>query len=240
MSGIINRAKSEGLTSLQCVMPIETNLENTAQVRECALHIAKGINANTGNWLKTHTLMVPGAAMGGYFTNIHQGGSRWLADMKSQTSYFAFIYKHMKSQEENRLARYNERWKYYVGLESTSTAQDQIRFLRQDMGLSDLEYYSRQHKAQFPRHTQVVFWGDAADGVSYLSNLGKPHDYTTMRALHTLLVKTNNWRGYTPANHVTPQTPPTLLTVGPPTTSWRPTAPDGCTTGFTAATSPAT
>ncbi|MDQ3405187.1 MAG: hypothetical protein M3548_17650 [Actinomycetota bacterium] len=196
MSGIINRAKSEGLTSLQGVMPIETNLENTAQVRERALHIAKGINAKTGNWLKTHTLMVPGAAMGGYFTNIHQGGSRWLADMRGQTSYFAFIYKHMKSQEENRLARYNERWNHYVGLQSTSTAQDQIKFLRQDMGLSDLEYHSRQHKTQFPRHTQVVFWGDAADGVSYLSILGKPHDYTTMRALHTLLVKTNNWRGY--------------------------------------------
>ncbi len=196
MSGIVNRAKNEGITSLQGVMPVETNLENTAQVRERALHIARGINAKTGNWLKTHTLMMPGAAMGGYFRNIHQGGRAWLKKMQSQTSHFAFIYKHMKSQEENRLARYNPRWRHYVGLESTRTAPEQIRFLRQDMGLSDLERHSRDHKAEFPKHTQVVFWGDAADGISYLSDLDHPHNYTTVRALHTLLVTTNNWRGH--------------------------------------------
>lgn len=196
MSGIINRAKQEGITVLQGVIPIETNLEHTQQVRERALYIARGINGKTGGWLRAHTLMMPGAAMGGYFRNIHQGGRAWLESIKSQTAYFAFIYKHMRSQEGNRLAIYNERWDYYVGLRSTSPMLRQIQFLRQDMGLSDLEQYSRQWRSQYPRHTQVVFWGDAADGVSFLSRLGGDCNYETMKALHALLVKTNDWRGY--------------------------------------------
>ncbi|MFC9241587.1 hypothetical protein ACFTZK_34790 [Streptomyces decoyicus] len=201
MSALINRARREGIAStLQGVMPVETNLNNSGEVRNRALYIAKGINARTGNWLKTHTLMVPGGGMGAYFKGIHNGGTTWLNQMKAQTGRFAFLYKHMPSQDLPfcKLGRLNDRWDYYVGYWAKTTVDRQISYLRNDMGLADLERYMHGHRAQFPNHTHVVFWGDVNEGIYALSALGSqaPWNYNTARALHTLLVKRNHWHGY--------------------------------------------
>lgn len=44
-SELINRARQNNVTALQGVTPIETNLNNSQEVRERALYIARGINA---------------------------------------------------------------------------------------------------------------------------------------------------------------------------------------------------
>lgn len=201
MSALINRAERAGIAGvLQGVMPVETNLNNCAEVRNRALYIARGINARTGNWLKTHTLMVPGSGMGAYFKGVHNGGATWLSQMKTQTGRFAFLYKHMPSHAEPvcKLGRHNKRWDYYVGYWSRTTVDRQIRYLREDMGLADLERYVHGHRARFPDHTHVVFWGDVNEGIYALSALdNEPRwNYSTARALHTLLVKRNHWHGY--------------------------------------------
>ncbi|MGW0611367.1 hypothetical protein [Streptomyces sp. NPDC002788] len=200
MSALIERAKDEGIAgALQGVMPIETNLDNTAQVRERALYIAKGINDETGGWLKRHTLMVPGGGMGPYFKGIHNGGTTWLSQMKAQTGRFAFLYKHMPSQEGGvcKLETLNEAWRENVGYTAMTTVDVQIRFLRDRMGLADLEHYMHGNRAQFPNHTHVVFWGDVNEGIYALSALDDPRwNYNTARALHKLLVQQNHWHGY--------------------------------------------
>ncbi|WP_129312254.1 hypothetical protein [Streptomyces sp. L2] len=200
MSNIVSRAKKENLRWLRGVMPIETNLNNTWEVRERALYVARGINARTGNWLKTHTFMMPGAGMGNYFKDIQKGGVAWLNLMRGQTGCFSFIYKHMRSQPAavNDLAKYNDRWKYYVGLRSETTVDRQVKFLQSDsvFGLGDLAWYMQHYKSKFPNHANVVFWGDAADGVSFLSQLDSRYNYNTLRALHQVLVKSNRWLGY--------------------------------------------
>ncbi|MFC9975649.1 hypothetical protein ACFVH6_32650 [Spirillospora sp. NPDC127200] len=201
MSWIINRAKNLKIDgTLQGVMPVETNLDSTAAVRERALYIARGINAKTKGWLKSHTFMMPGAGMGPYFKDVHRGGAAWLTGMRGQTRHFAFVYKHMASQpvKVNRLARLNPAWERNVGFEARTPVHQQIKFLRETMGLSHLEYYMRAHRARFPNHTHVVFWGDQADGIAGISALdNEPRwNYNTVRALHRLLVKTNHWHGY--------------------------------------------
>lgn len=201
MSRLINRARSLRIdTTLQGVMPIETNVNSSGAVRERALYIARGINARTGGWLRTHTFMMPGAAMGSYFKGINQGGAGWLTAMRSQTGHFAFIYKHMESQpiQHNNLARLNPQWQRNVGYQARTTVGQQITFLRNTMGLADLEAYVRGNRARFPNHTHVVFWGDQGDGVAGTNELdNEPQwNYNTQRALHRLLVKTNHWHGY--------------------------------------------
>lgn len=199
MSRFINVARRERLTRLQGIMPIETNLNGTAELQNRSLYVARRINARTQGWLKTHTFMFPGAGMGSYFKGIQLNATQWLTQMKPETGYFALIYKHMRSQPGgvNRLERLNDRWKYYVGRGSTASVARQVRYLNDEMGLADLAYISRHHRAQFPRHTQVVFWGDAADGVCWLSGLSdQRYNYNTMRALHRILVEQNNWRGH--------------------------------------------
>ncbi|WP_143196928.1 hypothetical protein [Streptomyces sp. CB00455] len=201
ISALIQRARREGIAgALQGVMPVETNLNNCAEVRNRALYIAKGINALTGNWLTTHTLMVPGGGMGAYFKGIHNGGATWLSQMKAQTGRFAFLYKHMPSQAETfcKLGRHNRRWDFYVGYESRRSVEQQIQYLREDMGLADLERYMHGNRSRFPNHTHVVFWGDVNEGIYALSALdNEPRwNYNTARALHTLLVKRNRWHGY--------------------------------------------
>lgn len=201
MSALIQRAKREGIAgSLQGVMPVETNLNNCAEVRNRALYIARGINARTGNWLKAHTLMVPGAGMGPYFKGIHNGGTAWLQQMRAQTGRFAFLYKHMISHPQSvcRLGRLNNQWLSNVGYEAKKTVDEQIRFLRTTMGVADLERYLHGHRARFPNHTHVVFWGDIGDGIFSMSALDNhPRwNYNTVRALHKLLVRQNHWHGH--------------------------------------------
>ncbi|WP_306750045.1 hypothetical protein [Saccharothrix yanglingensis] len=201
MSRLINRARTEGIAgSLQGVAAIETNLNNCAELRERTLYVARGINSRTDNWLTSRTLLMPGAGMGPYFKGIHNGGEAWLTQLKAQTGYFALIYKHMRSQDGNvcELQSLNGRWDQAVGWDAARTPDQQIAFLRTTMGLSDLEWYFRTHRAGYPNHTHVVFWGDLGDGVAGLSARdGQPQwNYNTMRALHRLLVKTNRWHGY--------------------------------------------
>lgn len=201
MSRLINRARGEGIAgALQGVAAIETNLNNCAELRERALYVARGINAKTGGWLRSRTLMMPGAGMGPYFKGIHNGGANWLAQLKAQTGHFALIYKHMRSQDGGvcRLQSLNGQWDQQVGWNSARTPEQQIAFLRTTMGISDLEWYFRTNRAAYPDHTHVVFWGDLGDGVAGLSARdGQPQwNYNTMRALHRLLVKSNRWHGY--------------------------------------------
>ncbi|MFD8396210.1 hypothetical protein ACFV2N_45250 [Streptomyces sp. NPDC059680] len=200
MSELINRARREGLMGLRGVSPIETNLNNCWELRDRALYVAKRINAHTDGWLKEHTFMMPGAGMGSYFKGLDNGGRTWLAAMERQVGHFALIYKHMKSQENGvcELEGLNTLWSYYVGSRASTTVDQQIRFLRNDMGFGDLERYFRYYRREFPRHTHVVFWGDVGDGVSLMSALeGEPQcNYNTVRALHRLIVKENQWHGY--------------------------------------------
>ncbi|WP_424187774.1 hypothetical protein ACOBQX_08200 [Actinokineospora sp. G85] len=201
MSRLVNRARTEGIAgSLHGVAAIETNLNNCAELRERTLYVARGINARTGNWLRSRTLLMPGAGMGPYFKGIHNGGVTWLTQLKAQTGHFALIYKHMRSQDGDvcRLQGLNGQWDQQVGWDAAKTPEQQIGFLRSTMGISDLEWYFRTHRAAFPDHTHVVFWGDLGDGVAGLSARDgqPPWNYNTMRALHRLLVKANRWHGY--------------------------------------------
>ncbi|WET76228.1 hypothetical protein P3102_19020 [Amycolatopsis sp. QT-25] len=201
MSRLINRARQEGIAgALHGVAAIETNLNNCAELRERALYVARGINGRTDNWLRSRTLLMPGAGMGPYFKGIHNGGEAWLTQLRAQTGYFALIYKHMRSQENGlcRLESLNGQWDQAVGWDAAKTPEQQIAFLRTTMGISDLEWYFRTHRAEYPNHTHVVFWGDQGDGVAGLSARdGQPQwNYNTLRALHRLLVKANRWHGH--------------------------------------------
>lgn len=201
MSRLVNRARDEGIDeALQGVAAIETNLNDCAELRERTLYVARGINARTDGWLTTRTLLMPGAGMGPYFKGIHDGGETWLSRLRAQTGHFALIYKHMRSQDGDvcALQALNAQWDQEVGWNCARTPDQQIEFLRTTMGVSDLEWYFHTHRAAFPDHTHVVFWGDLGDGVAGLSARdGQPAwNYNTMRALHRLLVKTNRWHGY--------------------------------------------
>ncbi|MGM1058392.1 hypothetical protein [Saccharothrix sp. Mg75] len=200
MSRLITRAREEGIAgALRGVAVIETNLNNCAELRERTLYVARGINDRTANWLRSRTLLIPGAGMGPYFKGIHNGGEAWLSQVRAQTGHFALIYKHMPSQANGvcRLESLNDQWDDAVGKTAAKTPEQQIQFLRATMGISDLEWYFRIHRAEYPNHTHVVFWGDDGDGVAGLSARGdQPWNYNTMRALHRLLVKANRWHGH--------------------------------------------
>ena len=197
MSNLINRAHAEGASSpFEGIGVIENNLPSSNKVRDYALRVARDINRRTSGWLKTHTLLFPGAGMGSWFKGI--GGSegmRFLKRMKTEVKYFSFIYKFMKSQDGGvckRLERF-----YYGGatdwqkrLGHTEDSDSQRTYIEDTLGFGDLSALIEKARLQGLRSVaNVVFWGDSGDGLLEMN--GK-----NVSLMHNLLVDELDQPGY--------------------------------------------
>lgn len=90
---VVQRAKEKGVADvLAGVAPIETNIVDAASTRRLALKTAREVNEMTGGWLEKKTFLMPGAAMGGYFAGIDEGGGTFFDKMAKEVKRFSFIY----------------------------------------------------------------------------------------------------------------------------------------------------
>jgi hypothetical protein len=221
MSEIINAAKSGGYDDiLEGVMPIEVNLENSASVLKYAVEVSSAINSQTANWLQGKSFFFPGAGMGSYFRGIQNawgdvtlsGVSKqrnFFETIKLQTRRFSFILKNMPSQpaEVCALDRYSasfvedgvmkKGWDELGGellagyATAAQAAAARYTFQNETMGFRDLRAFVNRNNANYPFVTDVIYWGDANEGMT--ANTRSKHFHQTF---HRLMTEQNNFTGH--------------------------------------------
>ena len=186
----IDSAEAQGFDDVVAgVCPIETNLGNSTQTLAKALQVAKEINKRTGGWLKDKTFFWPGAGMGQWFVNIDVGGETFFKSIQKECKHFAFIFKYMLSQPTHEEFHKNAEFEEVT----TYGSKEEIQaFLRTELGLDDLKKYLSTWKDEYPRHANVIFWGDNGDGISGFMgrNNSKP-----VEATQELLLEEYKWGG---------------------------------------------
>jgi hypothetical protein len=221
MSEIINAAKSGGYDDiLEGVMPIEVNVETSAAVLKYAVEASNAINSQTANWLKRKTFMFPGAGMGAYFRGIRDAWgdvrlsgvtkqANFFENIKLETRRFSFILKDMPSQPAAvcALDRYSpsfvengvmkKGWDELGGelLAGYSTqaqaAAARYTFQNETMGFRDLRAFVNRNNATYPFMTDVIYWGDANEGMT--TNTRSKYFHQTF---HRLMVEENDFTGH--------------------------------------------
>lgn len=220
MSGLINVLKSNGCDDIvEGIMPIETNIGDSASVLRIAVQTAHGINKATKNWLQKKTFLFPGAGMGAWFRGIDRSWgnvtlSRGITKKRSffdniadETRYFSFVVKNMPSHSTKScvLGNYNTSFKEngttYKGWEELGSennpgfatdaeAESQRRkFLNEIMGFRDLVQLVKN--SGHPSHAHVIYWGDANEGMT-----GNKRSEYFHQTWHQLMVKEQSMKGY--------------------------------------------
>ncbi len=221
MSEIINEARNGDYDDiLEGIMPIEVNLETSASVLKYSVEVANSINSQTANWLKRKTFMFPGAGMGAYFRGIRDAwGSvklsgvakqaNFFENIKLETRRFSFILKDMPSQPADvcALDRFSSSfvedgvmkkgWDELGGEllagYNTQAQADAARYTFQNetMGFRDLRAFINRNNASYPFVTDVIYWGDANEGMT-ANQVSKQFHQT----FHTLMIEENDFTGH--------------------------------------------
>lgn len=187
MARVVKLAKARGVAHMIAgVAAIETNIESSKASRRLALATAKRLNEKTNGWLEKKAFFWPGAGMGSYFVGIGDGGE-FFKQMARQVGRFSFIYKHMvpcesKNESTCAIRHLNKAWEKHVSHKADAPVERQVKFLRDTMGLGDLNEYLSDNAERHPKLANVMFWGDQGDGVILMSP-------SNLAAVHQLLVE---------------------------------------------------
>jgi hypothetical protein len=166
-SDFINAAKAANLDHWIAGIRLGENgvaINSINYILTLAKQWATEINANTGDWLKTHGLEMSGSKLGLYFDNIHNrpNSPTFFEEISKQTGYFAFCYKHFNGG--GFASVFSE--KGY----DLDNPNDWETFIYNDAGFSDLLNFINTFKAQYPMHANVIFIGDSSDTMRKLTS----------------------------------------------------------------------
>ena len=220
MSDLINVLKSAGCDDIvEGIMPIETNIEDSASVLRLTVQTAHGINQKTKNWLKNKTFLFPGAGMGAWFRGIDRSWAKvslskgiakkqsFFDNIAEETKFFSFVIKNMPSQKAKvcALDSYNSTFKEGgtthkgwedLGSEGKSgfatdaeAEPERKKFLDEIMGFRDLVQMLKN--SGHPNHAHAIYWGDANEGMT--ANKRSEHFHKTW---HQLMVTEQSMKGY--------------------------------------------
>lgn len=163
------------------IVLVETNTHSMNATKEHAKRIADVFNAEKEwedefghKFFETRTFMMPGAGFGLDFRNVGNDDGEFLEGMHVRCKYFAFLYKYMKAYHETvtegdyemKIHGSQRSWETHMEYDDAIfTVEDRKEYLN-TFGLTELTRYVDRYKDEFPRSTNVVFWGDKWDGIS--------------------------------------------------------------------------
>ncbi|HMR08162.1 MAG TPA: hypothetical protein PKA88_20415 [Polyangiaceae bacterium] len=180
---LLDKLDSRGVKSLvKGVALVENHLENSCQVKNSAVKIAKKINAKNNNWLRKRSLFVGGAGLGNKFKNIDsasncgRGFRATMQDLRAETGKFSFIYKHFDNGKVQACSDWSK-----LNDPNISVVAAKEYLLNGCPGLKDLVSGIQAQKGDFPAHANVTFWGDKGDGVTNISK-------NVLEALHQIFI----------------------------------------------------
>jgi hypothetical protein len=166
MARFINRIKSHPNPNLinwiAGVRLGEHNRTDMNFLQRAIVHMATGINAATGNWLKGRAMIVNGGALGDTYHGFDTAArtTNFFPRIAAQTDSFAMGYKLLeegKSTTDVFLAS------ACGGHACNDTVSDWRYWILNERGLRDFLAAVDIRAAVFPRHTGMVFVGDSGD-----------------------------------------------------------------------------
>lgn len=202
MASFIRQAESNCLGHwLAGVRLGEHSNNNMNELLPLLVELARGINDRTGGWLKGRLFLANGGGWGAEYNGINQvvGADgrpyQFLALMAAEAGGFAFGYKWMQFHDglgadiTSHIA--DAECAPGRGCDPNSVA-DWETYLGRILGFNDLVAYIKAHRAQYPRHANVVFLGDSSDaatGLTRVGNDGRMVDGPALIALRRLFAK---------------------------------------------------
>lgn len=158
------------------VHAVEMRIDAMNSLLPSCLKFADIINATTNDWLKSKTLFFSGLGMGisfrGYAAKKDltvvgidecSGSDTFWADIQSRCAGFCWVHKHYpKWDNEPTYTKYAN--KYGV---TDDTYQGALEQLLEQFGHSNLKNFVA--KAPSEMYNNVLFWGDASDGIRHLN-----------------------------------------------------------------------
>jgi hypothetical protein len=126
---------------------------------------ATAINADTGNWLKTHGMEMHGGGFGIHFNGINtrSNASTFFQAMSQQTGYFTWCFKFFYDGNFGDAMT-------DAGLNQNNAA-DIKTFLRTACGFANLETFIAAYRNTYPMHANCIFVGDSGDAMRGISNV---------------------------------------------------------------------
>ncbi|MCG8696758.1 MAG: hypothetical protein MI922_01795, partial [Bacteroidales bacterium] len=166
MSNFINKAIDKNVEDMLLGPRLgENGMYNDMDLLlEFSYNASKDINAQTGNWLKTHNYQTNGGGrFGAKFKNIDDAalrfennyGKNFFKAMEEETGSFCFGYKHFMDGGINtkmQEAGYN-----------IDSQDDWQTFIKNDLGFSDVRKIIWDNRKDYPKHANIIFYGDTGD-----------------------------------------------------------------------------
>ena len=171
-SDFINLAKEYGVDHLIAGIRLgEHGNDGRNYMLDFAIRTARGINNNTGGWLREKGgYEMSGDDYGRMFKDIQNQplSSTFFQEISMETAWFAFCYKAFGVSGAISGLGYN-----------TQTLHGWTEGLLEGMGLADLISFLHDHRDQYPLHANVVFIGDSGDAMRQIGNL----EYTALTSI---------------------------------------------------------
>lgn len=171
-SDFINLAKEYGVDHLIAGIRLgEHGNDGRNYMLDFAIRTARGINNNTGGWLREKGgYEMSGDDYGRMFKDIQNQplSSTFFQEISMETAWFAFCYKAFGVSGAISGLGYN-----------TQTLQGWTEGLLEGMGLADLISFLHDHRDQYPLHANVIFIGDSGDAMRQIGNL----EYTAITSI---------------------------------------------------------
>lgn len=174
---VINICKDGGYDDcLIGVHAVEMRIDAMNSLLPSCLKFADIMNATTNDWLKNKTLFFSGLGMGisfrGYAAKKDltvvgidecSGSDTFWTDIQSRCAGFCWVHKHYpKWDNEPTYTKYAD--KYGV---ADDTYQGALEQLLEQFGHADLKRFVARAPGEM--YNNVLFWGDASDGIRHLS-----------------------------------------------------------------------
>lgn len=165
------------------------------------VELADRINVGTNGWLKTHLFLVNGGGWGAEYKGIDRvigADGRpypFFARIATETGGFAFAYKWMQFHDQvGAGVRGHMRVSYCAPgrLCDSAAIADWDTYLGDTLGFNDLLAFITTNRRRYPANANVVFVGDASDGIPLMVTVtgdGRLTDGPPLIAVRRLFAK---------------------------------------------------
>ncbi len=189
----INKIKAAGLEDkLKGVMIGEHEKGNPTKFLPLALNIVNQINNGTGGFLKQpgKAVTLHGGRFGAFFNGIEAAVDdiNFMKKISNRCSQFSFALKYFNLGSNKLIPSSGD-------LSDVNVWKDYINGPAPGIGLAELDRLLDKYASAYPEHANCIFIGDAADGLTFLTDNFQGHGPTLIQALKEICVE-NGWHGF--------------------------------------------